>query len=93
MEVWEAQGSGFLVEFEEETHQLEELVEVFHDSRRTANELLLETSFRTVNTGSQREIEIESLGTLLRDVVTTFNFDISILSPSAFPDLVESLEH
>jgi hypothetical protein len=92
LEIWPSQGSGFLVEFTAETQQHSELLEMFHESRRTANELLLESSLKMPNQAiSTRETEIEALGDLLRKIVHTFNYDISRLSPSPFPDLVDSL--
>lgn len=92
LQLWPSQGSGFLVEFDDETQQHAELLDMFHESRRTANELLLEASLSvTERMGSVEDNEIDALGDLLRNVVRTFNYDISPLSPSPFPDLVESL--
>jgi hypothetical protein len=92
LEIWPSQGSGFLVEFDGEAQQHPELLEMFHESRRTANELLLEASLSMPEDPAPTEdMEIETLGGLLRNIVFTFNYDISPLSPSPFPDLVESL--
>jgi hypothetical protein len=92
LQIWPSQGSGFLVAFADDAQQHAELLEMFHESRHTANELLLESSLTMSNRPTPtREDEIEALGTLLRDIVHTFNYDISHLSPSPFPDLVESL--
>ena len=84
-------GSGLLVGFEDETQQHSELVDVFHDTRRTANELLLLASLDSSVSAPSRETDIEALGGLLEDVLRTFNYDISTLSPSPFPELVEKL--
>jgi hypothetical protein len=91
LDLWASEGSGLLVGFEDETQQHSELVDVFHDTRRTANELLLLASLDSSVSNPSRETDIQALGGLLEDVLRTFNYDISTLSPSPFPELVEKL--
>lgn len=92
--LWNPTGTGILVRIPDDNHSQSEIYEVYRDAMRTANQLRLESSQEVaVSHGdslSQSELQ-KATARLTTNLLQTFNYDVSRLSPDPFRTIIEKL--